>query len=157
MLTLFALILVLIGCANWLTIGLLQFDFVAGLFGSQSNIFSRIVYVIVGVAAVMLTVNIIKNKGKLAFNFKKLKFNKKSEPRKRLATAKAESAEDFSKEEDEEDDYMPDEHLNEKHHEYKQSSQQKYRQEAGKDNYNNRYKDLSNKLSEQHKNNNSHQ
>ena len=157
MLTLFALILVLIGCANWLTIGLLQFDFVAGLFGSQSNIFSRIVYVIVGVAAVILTINIIKNKGKLAFNFKKLKFNKKAEPRRRLATAKAESAEDFSKDDYEEDDYITEKHLHENNHEYKQNPQQKYRQEAGKDNYNNRYKDFSNKLSEQHKNNNSHQ
>jgi len=93
MLALISLILVLVGCANWLTIGLLQFDFVAGLFGSQSNIFSRIVYVIIGVAAVILTVNIIKNKGRIAFNFKKL--NMKHQPQ--LATQ--ESSADFSKNE----------------------------------------------------------
>jgi len=137
MLTLFALILVLIGCANWLTIGLLQFDFVAGLFGSQSNIFSRIVYVIVGVAAVVLTINIIKNKGKLAFNFKKLKIGKKSEPKRRLATAKAESSEDFSK-----DDFN-EERNHEEHHNLKQESNpkpsQKFNQESSKENYNNKY------------------
>lgn len=98
MLALISLLVVLIGCANWLTIGLLQFDFVAGLFGSQSNIFSRIVYVIVGVCAVILTVNIIKNKGKVAFNFKKLK------PEGKPKLVKQESSEDFSKS-DEEDNH----------------------------------------------------
>lgn len=81
MLTLISLILVLIGCANWLCIGLLQFDFVAGIFGSQANIFSRIVYVVIGVAAAIVVINLIKNKGKLTFNMKKLKKeNIKKEP-----------------------------------------------------------------------------
>ena len=92
MLALFSLILVIVGCANWLCIGLLQFDFVAGLFGSQSNIFSRIVYVIVGIAAIILTVNIIKNKGKIGFNFKKLKFKKEPQPAMQM-----ESGQDYSK------------------------------------------------------------
>ena len=92
MLALISFILVLVGCANWLTIGLLQFDFVAGLFGSQSNIFSRIVYVIVGVAAVILTVNIIKNKGRIGFNFKTLNMMKE-EPK----LVHQESAKDYSK------------------------------------------------------------
>lgn len=76
MITLFAFLLLIIGSANWLTIGLLQFDFVAGLFGSQSNIFSRIVYVLIGIGAIITTVNVIKNKGKLVFNFRKLKLKK---------------------------------------------------------------------------------
>lgn len=81
MLTLISFILVLVGCANWLCIGLLQFDFVAGIFGSQANIFSRIVYVVIGVAAAIVVVNLIKNKGKLTFNMKKLKKeNFKKEP-----------------------------------------------------------------------------
>lgn len=92
MLALFSLILVIVGCANWLCIGLLQFDFVAGLFGSQSNIFSRIVYVIVGIAAIILTVNIIKNKGKIGFNFKKLKFKKDPQPAMQM-----EAGHDYSK------------------------------------------------------------
>lgn len=79
MLTLISFILLLIGSANWLTIGLLQFDFVAGLFGSQSNIFSRIVYVLIGVGAIITSINLIKNKGKLTFNFKKLKLAKEKE------------------------------------------------------------------------------
>lgn len=76
MIALISFILVLIGCANWLTIGILQFDFVAGLFGSQANIFSRIVYVVIGIGAVIVSINLIKNKGKLTFNLKKL--NKKT-------------------------------------------------------------------------------
>lgn len=76
MIALISFILVLVGCANWLTIGILQFDFVAGLFGSQANIFSRIVYFIIGVASIIVTINLIKNKGKLTFNLKKL--NKKA-------------------------------------------------------------------------------
>lgn len=76
MIALISFILVLVGCANWLTIGILQFDFVAGLFGSQANIFSRIVYFIIGVASIIVTINLIKNKGKLTFNLKKL--NKKT-------------------------------------------------------------------------------
>jgi len=90
MLALISFILVLVGCANWLTIGLLQFDFVAGLFGSQSNIFSRIVYVIIGVASIIITYNALKNKGKIAFNFKKLSMQK--EP-----LAATESGEDRAK------------------------------------------------------------
>lgn len=92
MLALFSLILVLVGCANWLCIGLLQFDFVAGIFGSQSNIFSRIIYVIVGIAAIVLTVNIIKNKGKIGFNFKKLSLKKEPKP-----ATQTEHSSDFSK------------------------------------------------------------
>ena len=81
MLALISFILVLIGCFNWLCIGILQFDFVAGIFGSQANIFSRIVYFVIGVAAIIVCANLIKNKGKLTFNLKKLKKeNFKKEP-----------------------------------------------------------------------------
>ena len=86
MITLIAFLLVLVGGANWLTIGLLQFDFVAGLFGSQSNIFSRIVYVLVGIGTIIITVNVIKNKGKLTFNFRKLKNKIKSQGETQIAT-----------------------------------------------------------------------
>lgn len=91
MFILITFLLVLLGCANWLTIGLLQFDFVAGLFGSQSNIFSRIVYVIIGVSAVVIVINVIKNKGRIGFNFKKFKLKKSTEP------LNQESSSDFSK------------------------------------------------------------
>lgn len=47
---LFSLTLVIIGALNWLLIGLFQFDLVAALFGGQSAILSRIIYVVVGLA-----------------------------------------------------------------------------------------------------------
>ncbi|MHC4119370.1 MAG: DUF378 domain-containing protein [Planctomycetota bacterium] len=43
--------LLLIGALNWGLIGLFRFDLVAAIFGSMT-VFSRIVYTIVGVAAV---------------------------------------------------------------------------------------------------------
>ena len=45
-----ALTLVIIGAINWLFIGLFQFDFVAGIFGGQSAVVSRIIYSLVGLA-----------------------------------------------------------------------------------------------------------
>ena len=71
MLGLISFIAVIVGAINWFCIGLLQFDFVAGLFGSQSSIFSRIVYIAVGLGALILLFNLIENKGKIKFNFKK--------------------------------------------------------------------------------------
>ena len=73
MLSLIAFILAIVGSINWFCIGLLQFDFVAGLFGSQSSIFSRIIYVAVGLSAFILLFNLIKNKGKITFDFKSKK------------------------------------------------------------------------------------
>ncbi len=84
MLSLFAFILVMVGAINWFCIGLLQFDFVAGLFGSQASIFSRIAYVAVGISAIIILFNLIKNKGKVVFNLSKIKakFSKKKEEAK---------------------------------------------------------------------------
>ena len=46
-----ALTLLIVGGINWGSVGLFQFDLVAFLFGGQSGIVSRIVYVIVALAA----------------------------------------------------------------------------------------------------------
>ena len=46
-----ALTLLIVGGVNWGSVGLFQFDLVAFLFGGQSGIVSRIVYVIVALAA----------------------------------------------------------------------------------------------------------
>ena len=73
MLKIVAFILTILGCLNWLAIGMLQYDFVAGMFGTQANIFSRIVYTLVGVSAVYLTCSIIANKGKLTTSTNKAK------------------------------------------------------------------------------------
>ncbi len=48
-----ALILVIVGGLNWGLVGLLDFDLVAAIFGSMS-LLSRIVYVLVGLGAVVL-------------------------------------------------------------------------------------------------------
>ena len=103
MLSLISFILVSIGCINWFTIGILQFDFVAGIFGSQSNIFSRLIYTLVGIASIIMIVNFVTNKGKFVVSFKKadkeyeefkeMKDSKKTTNRRAMAT---ESSEDFS-------------------------------------------------------------
>lgn len=46
-----ALLLIIIGGLNWGSVGLFSYDFVAGLFG-QMSLFSRIIYDLVGLAAV---------------------------------------------------------------------------------------------------------
>ena len=47
-----ALVLAIIGGINWGSIGLFRFDLVAFLFGGQTAMFSRIIYTLVGLAAV---------------------------------------------------------------------------------------------------------
>ena len=51
MLDIIALILTIIGGINWGLIGLFQFDLVAWIFGGQDAILSRIIYTLVGIAA----------------------------------------------------------------------------------------------------------
>ena len=46
-----SLVLSIIGGINWLLVGLFQFDFVAYLFGGQAATLSRVIYTVVGVAA----------------------------------------------------------------------------------------------------------
>ena len=45
-----ALLLSIIGCANWGLIGIFQFDLVAWLFGGSGSLVSRVVYTLVGLA-----------------------------------------------------------------------------------------------------------
>ena len=46
-----ALVLAIIGGLNWGSIGLFQFDFVAAIFGGQDSMASRVIFVLVGLAA----------------------------------------------------------------------------------------------------------
>ena len=46
-----ALILAVVGCANWGLVGIFQFDLVAWLFGGQTATVSRVVYTLVGLSA----------------------------------------------------------------------------------------------------------
>ena len=54
-----ALVLVIVGGLNWGLVGLFGFDLVAKIFGAMS-ILSRIVYSLVGLAAVYVTVISLK-------------------------------------------------------------------------------------------------
>lgn len=54
-----AVILVIVGGLNWLLVGAFNFDLVALIFG-QMSILARIVYVLVGLSAIFLLVNIKK-------------------------------------------------------------------------------------------------
>lgn len=45
--------LLIIGGLNWGLMGLFQFDLVAAIFGGQSAVLSRIIYTLVGIAAIV--------------------------------------------------------------------------------------------------------
>ena len=47
-----ALILAIIGGLNWGCVGLFRFDVVAYLFGGQTSTLSRVIYTLVGLAAI---------------------------------------------------------------------------------------------------------
>ena len=80
MLTFIAFLLTIAGCVNWLLIGLLQYDFIAGLFGYQASMFSRICYIIIGVGCLYLIIRIIANKGSVkVWEKKKVKKEEKNE------------------------------------------------------------------------------
>lgn len=68
-----ALLISLFGCINWLAIGMLQYDIVAGFFGTQASMFSRIIYIFVGFSALYVTFQLIKNRGRLQFRKKEEK------------------------------------------------------------------------------------
>lgn len=46
-----AFLLLVVGGLNWLLVGLFQWDLVATLFGGMASAVSRVVYVLVGLAA----------------------------------------------------------------------------------------------------------
>lgn len=78
MFRLFAFIFTCLGGLNWLMIGALQYDFVAGLFGTQANVLSRIIYVFIGICSMYILIVTLFSKGRLKlFNYKKLKPAKK--------------------------------------------------------------------------------
>ena len=58
-LTTVSLILLIVGGLNWGLVGLFDFDLVATLFGEMSTL-SRIVYILVGLSAVLQIVPLIR-------------------------------------------------------------------------------------------------
>jgi len=80
MFRLFAFIFTCLGGLNWLMIGALQYDFIAGIFGTQANVFSRIIYVFIGVCSMYILIITLFSKGRLKlFGYKKKKPVKKEE------------------------------------------------------------------------------
>jgi uncharacterized membrane protein YuzA (DUF378 family) len=58
-----ALLLVIVGAANWLLVGLAKFDLVATLTGSkfgETNLISTVIYVLVGLAGLSLLPTLAK-------------------------------------------------------------------------------------------------
>ncbi len=96
MITFIAFVLTILGCVNWLLIGLLQYDFIAGLFGFQASIFSRIIYIIFGIGAVYMVIRTIINKG----TFKIYEKKKKKVKNQQLATANVEAGKEQIKSEE---------------------------------------------------------
>lgn len=45
-----ALTLVILGALNWLLVGIANFDVVAAIFGGQTAMISRIIYILIGLA-----------------------------------------------------------------------------------------------------------
>ena len=62
---LIAFVLTIAGGINWFMIGALQYDYVAGIFGLQSNVFSRIVYFIIGVASIYMLIIAVFTRGRI--------------------------------------------------------------------------------------------
>jgi uncharacterized membrane protein YuzA (DUF378 family) len=58
-LDLLALILIIVGGLNWLLVGIFSFDLVAAIFGTMSVV-ARIVYILVGLSAIYMLVNLGK-------------------------------------------------------------------------------------------------
>ena len=56
-----ALTLLIIGGLNWGLVGIFKFDLVAWLFGGQTSIISRIVYVLVALAAIWAIPMLFRN------------------------------------------------------------------------------------------------
>lgn len=50
-LNLISLILVILGGLNWLSVGLFEYDVVSEVFGGSTEVGSKIVYIVVGAAA----------------------------------------------------------------------------------------------------------
>lgn len=63
MLTFFCFLFTLFGSINWFFIGAFQYDIIAGFFGFQASLMSRVVYFLIGVAGFVLFIMALKNKG----------------------------------------------------------------------------------------------
>lgn len=63
MANLLCILILIVGGLNWASIGFLQYDFIAGFFGTQASIFSRIIYICVGLATFYFIFMMFKYRG----------------------------------------------------------------------------------------------
>ena len=61
-----ALILSIIGSLNWGLVGIFKFDLIAWIFGGQAAILSRIIYTLVGIAALWCITLIFRDTDKVS-------------------------------------------------------------------------------------------
>ena len=64
---------------------MLQYDIIAGFFGTQSSMFSRIIYIIFGFAAIWLIVSAIRQRGKINIVKDRLPLKKLEENEEKLS------------------------------------------------------------------------
>ena len=60
-----SLLLTIIGGINWLLGGVFQFDLVAWIFGGQAALLSRIIYTVIGAAALWCITLLFRGKEKM--------------------------------------------------------------------------------------------
>lgn len=90
MLNFFSFLIVLIGCFNWFFIAAFQYDFIAGFFGTQSSLFSRLVYFVIGMAGFIMLFKTIQGQGTLKI-FGKF-WNKKQNIKEQTSNLKLDNA-----------------------------------------------------------------
>lgn len=74
MMNLLAILILIVGGLNWASIGFLQYDFIAGFFGTQANIFSRLIYICIGIATLYFIFMTFKYKGNIKIYDRKKKY-----------------------------------------------------------------------------------
>lgn len=83
MLNLVCILILVAGGLNWASIGFLQYDFIAGFFGTQASIFSRLIYIIIGMATIYFIYMAFKYKGNIKLVDRRRKYYSHNEEKHR--------------------------------------------------------------------------
>lgn len=67
------ILVLIVGGLNWASIGFLQYDFIAGFFGTQASIFSRLIYIVIGICTIYFIFMCFKYKGRIKIIDRKTK------------------------------------------------------------------------------------
>lgn len=110
MLTIISFLLMVAGGVNWLLIGLLQYDFVAGIFGFQGSVFSRLIYIVIGAACLFFVFKVFKGKGTVAIFSRRNKKDLKENIAKMQAKSAVEAGHDYAEGEGSDEERSRSEH-----------------------------------------------